>query len=317
MTVTERMMSLDLQVANLIELATTTLSGPSEPTPQDRRELANLVAPLFRGTVDESEFIPMTVSDDDVVSADGATIRLRTYRPVQQEVAGTILYMHGGGWVAGSVESYDPELRRLVTKTGMSVAAVEYRLSPEYRRPAASEDCLAAAHALLARSNGSALAIAGDSAGGHLALECAVALREEGVDLAALLLFYPVVDPAAFANHSYQENGRDYLLTADDMLFYWTSYLGTNSTAEFVDESPFSAERVRGLPPTVLVTAGFDPLRDEGRELAAVLAQADVTLAYLPNPTLTHGFQQMVPRVDAAKVAVDAALTSFRFFIER
>ncbi len=314
MTVRERTTALDPQVADLIDLAASTIAGPAEPTPQDRRDLADVVAPLFRGTVDESEFAPVTISDEDVVSRDGATVRLRTYRPIDQEVEGTILYMHGGGWVAGSIQSYEPELRRLVTATGMSVAAVEYRLSPEHQRPAASEDCLAAARAVLAR--GSVLAVAGDSAGGHLALECAATLAREGVDLAALLLFYPVVDPAAFENVSYRENGRDFLLTTDDMSFYWKSYLGTATTTAFVEESPFSAERVRDLPPTVLVTAGFDPLRDEGRELAALLVRADVPLAYLPNPTLTHGFQQMVPRVRAARVAVDAALAAFRSFVE-
>jgi acetyl esterase len=194
----------------------------------------------------------------------------------------------------------------------MSVASVEYRLSPEHRRPAAIEDCLAAAWMLLESGEASPLAIVGDSAGGNLALECAIALGHEGVELAAQLLFYPVVDPAAQTNRSYRENGVGYLLTSEDMAYYWAAYLGSADPMSIFNYAPFAQERLVVLPTTVLVTAGFDPLRDEGRQLAIDLMRADVPVVYLPNPTLTHGFLQMVPRVAAATAAVDAAYAALR-----
>jgi acetyl esterase len=302
---------LDHQIVELIELASTSIEGPANPTPQERRDAAALVAPLFRGPIDPGSFARVNVSERTAQSQDGTQIRVGLYAPREGGIPATVLYIHGGGWVANTIDSYEPEVLRLITKTKMSVAAVEYRLSPEHRRPAAIEDCLAAARMLIDSGEVRVLAIAGDSAGGNLALECAIALKNEGVDLAALLLFYPVVDPGARDNESYQKNGRDYLLTSQDMAYYWRAYLGSQSADSFVQESPFAPAKLAGLPLTVVVTAGFDPLHDEGRKLALDLVSAEVPVVYLPNPSLTHGFQQMVPRIEAAAVAVDRAYAEF------
>ncbi len=304
--------SLDSEIADLITLVGTTVEAPSDPTPDDRRKLAEEIAPLFRGPIDGDDLAPVDTVDRTVSSRDGARIGVRIHRPRENARPGIILYIHGGGWVAGSVEAYEPEVFRLVTLTGMSVASVEYRRSPEHRRPTLVEDCLAAARMLIESGEESALSIAGDSAGGSLALECAISLKDSGVDVAGLLLLYPVIDPAAQDNESHRDNGRDYLLTSEDMAYYWESYLGPGNTASFVAESPFAPSKLRGLPPTVVVTAGFDPLRDEGRSFAGDLVAADVPVVYLPNPTLTHGFQQMVPRVHVATTAVDKAYAVFR-----
>ena len=307
--------SLDSDIADLITLVGTTVEAPSDPTPDDRRRLAEEIAPLFRGPIDGEDFAPVEAVDRTISSRDGARIGVRIYRPRENARPGTILYIHGGGWVAGSVESYEPEVRRLVTLTGMSVASVEYRRAPEHRRPTPVEDCLAAARMLIESGEETALSIAGDSAGASLALECAILLKDSGVELAGLLLLYPVIDPTAEDNESHRVNGRDYLLTSEDMAYYWESYLGPEKTASFVAESPFALLKLRGLPPIVVVTAGFDPLRDDGRNFARDLVAADVPVVYLPNPTLTHGFQQMVPRVHAATAAVDKAYTVFRDLI--
>jgi acetyl esterase len=302
---------LDHEIADLIALVGATVEVPANLTPEARRKLAEVIAPLFRGPIDAEEFAPVEITNRTVPSRDGAQIGVRLYRPRKDATPVTILYIHGGGWVAGSIQSYEPEVRRLVTKTRMSVAAVGYRLAPEHRRPTPIEDCLAAARMLIDSGEAPVLAIAGDSAGGNLALECAIALKNDGVDLAGLLLLYPVVDPAAHDNDSYRANGHDYLLTSNDMAYYWEAYLGPAKSESFMKESPFAVSNLRDLPPTVVVTAGFDPLRDEGRKLALDLVGADVPVVYLPNPSLTHGFQQMVPRVETATMAVDRAYAAF------
>jgi acetyl esterase len=304
--------SVDPGISDLMALAARTLPILSDPSPDDRRSLAEVAAPLFRGPFRQQDSHAARTFDCVVRSKDGTQISVRTYRPREEASPATILFIHGGGWVAGSVASYEPDVLRLVSATGMSVTSVEYRLSPEHRRPAAIEDCLAAAWMLVESGEASALAIVGDSAGGNLALECAIALRHEGVELAGQLLFYPVVDPAAQNNQSYRENGSGYVLTSEDMAYYWRAYLGSADPIAIADYAPFARERLAGLPPTVLATAGFDPLRDEGRQLAIDLIGADVPVFYLPNPTLTHGFLQMVPRVAAATAAVDAAYAALR-----
>jgi acetyl esterase len=305
--VPEPRQAIDPGVSDLMDLAARTLPVLSDPSPDNRRAWAEVVAPLFRGPFSQQDDRAVGTFDRVVKSKDGTPISVRTYQPREEVSPARILFIHGGGWVAGSVASYEPDVLRLVGATGMSVASVEYRLSPEHRRPAAIEDCLAAAWMLVESGEASPLAIVGDSAGGNLALECAIALRREGVELAAQLLFYPVVDPSAQNNQSYSENGFGYLLTREDMAYYWDAYLGSADPMAIASYAPFTHERLAGLPPTVLVTAGFDPLRDEGRQLAIDLMRADVPVVYLPNPTLTHGFLQMVPRVAAAADAVDAA----------
>jgi acetyl esterase len=303
---------VDPQIVDLIDLAARTLPVLPDPSPDDRRSLADMVAPLFRGPFRQGDVPAVETLDRMVTSKDGTRVSVRLYQPRKEASPATVLFIHGGGWVAGSVASYEPDVLRFVGATGMSVASVEYRLSPEHRRPAALEDCLAAARMLVDTGEASPLAIVGDSAGGNLALECAISLRHEDVRLAAQLLFYPAVDPAAQDNQSYRENGHGYLLTSEDMAYYWSAYLGPEDRGAIAGYAPFARERLAGLPPTVLVTAGFDPLRDEGRQLAIDLIHADVPVTYLPNPTLTHGFQQMVPRVAAATEAVGAAYAAFR-----
>jgi acetyl esterase len=310
--VPEPRQAIDPGISDLMDVTARTLPVLSDPSPDDRRSWAELVAPLFRGPFWQQDDRAVGTFDRVVRSNDGTQISVRTYRPRERISPATILFIHGGGWVAGSVASYEPDVLRLVGAIGVSVASVEYRLSPEHRRPAAIEDCLAAASMLVESGEASPLAIVGDSAGGNLALECAIALRHQGVELAAQMLFYPVVDPAAQNNQSYRENGFGYLLTSEDMAYYWSAYLGSADPTAIADYAPFAQERLAGLPPTVLVTAGFDPLRDEGLQLAFDLMRADVPVVYLPNPTLTHGFLQMVPRVPAATAAVDAAYAAFR-----
>ncbi|AMM22154.1 hypothetical protein AX769_00930 [Frondihabitans sp. PAMC 28766] len=290
-------------IAELAAADSSSSSSLPGPTPAERRNAFRRNAPIFRGPVDRARLDLVDTVDIVLDGPDGRGIKARTYYSPEHAVlsrADVIVYFHGGGWVAGDLESYDDDMRYLAMTVGGEVVSVEYRLAPENPFPAALEDCVAAARAVASRAGIRSLSLAGDSAGGNLALSTALSLAGSAVHLDALLLLYPVVDRDAQANDSYRANGRGFLLEATDMAYFWSVYESA-SAQRLLDQS------LEGLPPTVLTTAGFDPLRDEGRALAEALIRADVPLIYLPNPMLTHGFQQMVPRVPAAHRAVDRA----------
>lgn len=246
----------------------------------------------------------------DIPSRDSliAGIPVRWYGEPPDEGSDVVVYLHGGGWLAGDIESYDPDIRRLAAHTKLPIVAVDYRRTPEYPFPAAIHDCTAVVRELHHEPHRT-LSLAGDSAGGNLALGTALAVRAERI-LSSMLLIYPVVDPTAFDNRSYTENGTDYLLTAEAMRDFWDLYVRSAEHRRHPSAAPVFAE-LTGLPAAVVVSADFDPLRDEVRELAARLVHAEVPTVYLPNPGLTHGFQQMVPRISAATSALGRAYAAF------
>lgn len=284
------------------------------PTVQERRDAAALASSEFRGSL-----IPPSVDidvRDRVIAGRQAPVPVRVYEPAFASDRGrpVVAYIHGGGWVVGTLDSYDPDCARLAERLDATVISIGYRLAPEHPYPAAFEDCLDVVRALRSEEHG-ALGLAGDSAGATLALAVSLAMRDEPHGDAQLLI-YPAIDPHAGGNDSYRENQSGYLLSAADMEFYYRSYLGDGALAdEFA--APSRATSVAGVPATVLVSAGFDPLRDEGRALAARLVSDDVEVLYQPNPSLTHGFQQLVPRVPAAERALDRAYGSFRLLLDR
>lgn len=308
--------ALDPELAVFISEFEQTEVNPASVSPAERRQAAEEFSPLLRGEL--SPVLPderIIVSNESVETSNAGFVPVRVYRRSRDQQAGhpVIVFLHGGGWVAGSLDSYDPDVRRLVEHAGSTVISVGYRLAPEHPFPAGLEDCLGVIRAVAADPRHGKVSVAGDSAGGNLALECAIALTAESVELAALLLLYPVVAHDAIGNRSYRDNGSGYLLTHRDMAYYWEVY---DPTGEY------EALRVRRggdlgrLPATVLTTAGFDPLHDEGVQLAQCLVDADVPLTYLPSPSLTHGYQQMVPRIPAAERALDEAYAAFKRAID-
>jgi acetyl esterase len=208
-----------------------------------------------------------------------------------------VVYLHGGGWVVGSVDSYDPVARALANAAGAAVLSVEYRLAPEDPYPSAVDDAWAALrwaadHAEEQGCDAHRLVVAGDSAGGTLAAVLARRARDHGHPAVAVqLLIYPPLDPGR-TSRSYRELGQEFGLTEEAMAWYWESYLGSaDSTAP--DVSPAEGD-VAGLPPAIVVVAQYDPLHDEGLAYAERLREAGVPVEVFDVPGAIHGFWRML-----------------------
>jgi len=221
-----------------------------------------------------------------------------------------LIYYHGGGWVLGDIIGTDTICRAVANRTGCKIVSVEYRLAPEHKFPAPLDDCYAALE-WVAASGGSIrvdtgrLAVGGDSAGGNLAAAVALRARDEGGPaLRMQLLIYPVTNHD-FDTASYQENGAGYLLTQDMMKWFWDHYLNSADEGKHAVVSPLRADNLRGLPRAFVLTAEFDPLRDEGEAYAERLREAGVEVAHKRYEGQIHAFWQMPGVFPAALKAAD------------
>ena len=253
---------------------------------------------------------PPEVAEVRDLSADGVPLRLYRSQPVVPgQPQPVLVYFHGGGWVIGDLETHDVLCRQLALAAGVAVVAVDYRLAPEHAFPAAVDDCVAATRWVQAQADAlhldaSRLAVGGDSAGGNLAAVVCLAQREAGLALPAFqLLIYPVTDMRQGAP-SYTANAQGYLLTRDSMAHYRRLY--TPDEADWVDwrASPLLAADHRGLPPALVLTAGYDPLRDEGRQYADALSAAGVATHYACFERQVHGFAAMPRAIQEADLAI-------------
>jgi len=247
----------------------------------------------------------------------GGALPMRLFRPAPAAGAGAggalplLVYFHGGGWTIGDLDTHDVLCRQLALSGHCAVLSVDYRLAPEHRFPAAVDDCIAATR--WARAEAAQLgidvrriAVGGDSAGGNLAAVVALAERDAAATapLAAQLLIYPATDMRAVAP-SHQTNAQGYLLTADSIAYYRGHY--TPEPASWSDwrVSPLLANNLAGLPPALVLTAGFDPLRDEGRQYADALSAAGNRVQYVCFERQVHGFITMSRVLDEALSAVE------------
>ena len=260
---------------------------------------------IFDNPMVFGEPIQMARTKDLTIALPGRTLDARLYVPVGAgETPGLTLYFHGGGWVIGTLDTHDSTCRALANASKAAVLSVAYRLAPEHRYPAAADDCFdatvwAAANAEQLGIDGSKIAVAGDSAGGNLAAAVAIMARDAGGPaLAHQLLIYPVTD-VDFARASYEANGGgDYYLTTTGMKWFWNHYLGSVSTAEAPLAVVLNHPDHSNLPAATVITAEYDPLRDEGDAYAAKLMAAGVAVDAACAPGMVHGFfsmHEMIP----------------------
>jgi acetyl esterase len=260
---------------------------------------------------------PVAAVGDRVVPGPAGELPVRVYTPEGEPPFPIVVWFHGGGWVVGTLDTYDPLCRALAAAVPAVVVSVGYRLAPEHPWPAAVEDAYAAT--LWASRNAAGLggaqdrlAVAGDSAGGNLAAVVALGARDRGGPAIAFqLLVYPALDAAA-DTASWRDHAEGFHLTAAGMRWYWDHYLG-GADGRAPDASPLRAAFLSGLPPALVIVAEHDVLRDEGEAYAARLAGAGVAATATRYPGMVHGFfrwRAVTATADTALAEAAAALGS-------
>jgi len=278
--------------------------------------------PIGSGTPEEARAVrkarqrPPSEDVHHIRDLDAGGVAARLYRPNDRDGLGLLVYLHGGGWVIGDLESHDNVCRALANGSGHAVLSIDYRLAPEYPFPAGLEDCIrglrwahANAESLGCRSD--RLAIGGDSAGANLA---AVVANLDVVPLVHQLLVYPVTD-CTRSRPSYDENAEGYFLTKDAMGWFIDHYLsGGHGSPTDPRVSPLYASdtALASGPPALVITAEFDPLRDEGDEYAARLAATGVPTSHVRFGGMFHGFFSLADFVDDGAAANALAAAALR-----
>lgn len=272
-----------------LEAALTQMAQAGGPTLREGgveqgRQMMQMMAMLDGEPVEVARVEDLTVA---------GSIPARLYGPADGTNHPILVWYHGGGFVIGDLDTADPTCRKLAAATGAVVVSVDYRLAPEHPFPAAADDCLAALrwvvdHATDLGGDPTRIAVGGDSAGGNLAAVTALAARDAGIDLRYQLLVYPVTD-CTMSSASYDTNGQGYLLTADSMDWFIGHYL-SGGDAKDPRVSPLFADDVSGTAPALVLTAEFDPLRDEGEAYAERLRDAGVDVELRRFDGQVHGF---------------------------
>ncbi len=245
-------------------------------------------------------------------------IRMRHYRPFDGDGQPLLVFYHGGGQVIGDIETHDDLCRHICREGGLHVLSVDYRLAPEHKAPAGADDAYAAFvwaldHAGELGADPGRVVVGGDSAGGNLAALVSLRARNEGTPLPALqLLLYPVTNYSG-ETRSQTLFAEGFFLTKRDLRRCRDQFLdGAQVDAADPRVSPLLADDLSGLPPALLVTAGFDPLRDEGRQYADAMRAAGVTVDYREFGPLVHGFANFFPLGGASATAVAETISALR-----
>jgi acetyl esterase len=293
-------MPLHPQAQLLCDLTTAGAVPPSNERVEEVRAGFGMLVTMGAGAAEEV----FAIEDLD---ADGVPVRV--YRPAPDPDLPVVVYFHGGGWTIGSVAQFDLIARQIANATKAIVVSVEYQLAPEHPFPAPLDDCWralvwTAANAASFGGDGTRLAVMGDSAGGNLAAVCALLARDHGTpDIALQVLVYPVTD-CDLDTGSYRENGVGHLLTIDDMTWFFSCYTAAGADRTDWRISPLRAPDLRGVAPAIVITAEFDPLRDEGQAYARRLAEAGVAVVNLPYDGMIHMFFGLSAMFDASRDAL-------------
>ena len=305
-------MALDPQARALLDQMEASGTAPlSQQTPAEARAGFALLASLG-GPPEEA----VPTQDRTVPGVDGNDIPVRIYRPQSDQPLPVVVYFHGGGFVIGDIATHDTTCHRLAAGVPAVIVSVDYRLAPEHPFPAAVDDCEAAtkwvsAHASEIGGDSSRLAVAGDSAGGNLSAVIARRARDAGgPPIAFQLLVYPATDMTR-SMPSHTENGSGYLLDADAINWFMENYMGDADLRQ-PDASPLFVDDLSGLPPAFVLTAEFDPLRDEGEAYADRLREAGVQVAASRYDGMIHGFYGLDSMFDSATKATSETVTALR-----
>lgn len=269
--------------------------------------------------VDSVKIIPDAVVNIENRKIPGllTEIPIRIYTPLGNSPFPILVFFHGGGWVMGSIDAADNICRTLANKAGCIVVSVEYRLAPEHKFPAAIEDAYTATKWVAdnaANINGdrNLIAIGGDSAGGNIAAAVTLMARDRGFpNIIYQLLFYPATN-YAFDTNSYQQYGQNYPLTTELMMCYWNHYLPNPEVGNNPYASPLLATNLSNLPPALIITAEFDPLRDDGELYAHRLKEAGVSVKLIRYDGMIHAFVGLADLLDKGKQALNDAETQLR-----
>ena len=264
---------------------------------------------ISRSRYSDPSSAPSTAVSADQQPSEGDDLTVRIYWPHGSGPFGVCLYFHGGGWVLNNIDTHDDVARRFAEAAGCVFVSVDYRLAPEHKYPAAIDDAYAALNwvvdtATELQIDSQRIAVSGDSAGGNIAAALCLMTRDRhGPPVAFQALIYPITD-CDFERPSYRDNADGYFLTKAQMVWFWQHYVSSPEQMTEPYASPLRAESLRGLPPALILTAEFDPLRDEGEGYAAALQRAGVDVELVRYDGLIHAFIKRVDQFDAALVAI-------------
>ncbi|MGI5290234.1 alpha/beta hydrolase [Nonomuraea polychroma] len=255
---------------------------------------------------------PLHLVEQRTIPGPAGEIPIRVYRPSPETDLPVLLYFHGGGWTIGTLDGVETLCRTLSEKAHCVVVSVDYRLAPEHKFPAAVEDCYAAlewvaAHAGEIGADAGRIAVGGDSAGGNLSASISILARDRnGPQIALQLLVYPATEYAV-ERASWREHATASLLTAEDVLWFWGHYLRDEADRSDPRATPSNAPSLAGLPPAFVLTAEYDPIRDDGEQYAQRLREAGVPVIAKRYPRVFHGFFTMVGLLGKTKEALEDA----------
>lgn len=284
-------MPLDPQTQAYVDQINATQAPPLSviPVEKARKAMNRVLAGL------DSPGEPVESVEDRRLPGPAGQLSVRIYTPAGDKPLPMLVFFHGGGWMVGSLDTHDSTCRALANGASCLVVSVDYRLAPEHKFPAAPADCYAATRWAAETAAGlggdpAKLAVGGDSAGGNLAAVVAQMARDRGGPaLVGQLLVYPVTDPAC-ETPSHQENATGYVTTRDDIRYFWSLYLASDADRDNPYAAPARAANLAGLPPALILTGEYDPLRDEGELYAARLQEAGVPVELTRHEGLIHGF---------------------------